>query len=118
MRSKILLLMFAALTWQSSPAKVAQENITVSNTSKYLGDGRWDWTVFVKAQQPVLNKIQCVEYTLHPTFPNPIRRVCALGNPSNAFALRTNGWGTFLIKIRVLYRDKSVQQLQYNLVLK
>jgi len=75
-------------------------------------------TVFVKAERPVLDRIQCVEYTLHPTFPNPIRRVCTPGNPSQAFALSANGWGTFTMKVRVFFRDKSVQQLQYNLVLK
>jgi transcription initiation factor IIF auxiliary subunit len=119
MKSKLLAVgvVFAGLIWQSAPAQGAQENITVSNTSHSLGDGRWDWTVFVKAAAPVLAKIQCVEYTLDKSFPNPIRRVCTRGKDSQAFALSTNGWGTFVIRIRVMYRDKSEQQLQYNLQL-
>jgi transcription initiation factor IIF auxiliary subunit len=112
------LLGLALLVWQLAPAAGAQEKIQASNTSRSLGDGRWDWTVFVTAQRPVLDKIQCVEYTLHPSFPNPIRRVCVRGNDSQAFALSANGWGTFAIQVRVLYRDRSEQRLQYNLVLK
>jgi transcription initiation factor IIF auxiliary subunit len=117
MKSTILILA-AVLLLQNCPPADAQENITVSNTAKFIGDGRWDWTVFVIAERPVLDRIQCVEYTLHPTFPNPIRRVCTPGDPSHAFALSANGWGTFTIKVHVIFRDKSVQQLQYNLVLK
>jgi transcription initiation factor IIF auxiliary subunit len=118
MKPRILIAVFAIFLSLCFPLVGADGKITVSNTSKSMGDGRWDWTIFIKAEKPVLDKIQCVEYTLHPSFPNPIRKVCSAGIPAQAFALSSNGWGTFAIKVRVLYRDNSVQQLQYNLVLK
>jgi len=118
MKSRISIPLFALLFSLCLPLAATDAKITVSNTSKFVGDGRWDWTVFIKADKPVLDRIQCVEYTLHPSFPNPIRKVCASGSSSQPFALSSNGWGTFAIKVRVMYRDKSLQQLQYNLVLK
>src|SRR6516165_7227020 len=57
----------------------------ISNTSTYAGAGRWDWTIFVDADPNTLEQIDCVEYTLHPTFPNPVRKVCS--QPETKFAL-------------------------------
>ncbi len=73
MRRGLWLLWFGLLV--AAGAARAQSGVTAGNTSKPAGDGRWDWTVYVTAPPAVLNEIRCVEYTLHPTFPNPIRRV-------------------------------------------
>jgi transcription initiation factor IIF auxiliary subunit len=90
--------------------------IKAVNTSRYLGrvDGqdRWEWTIFIEADQEVLSRIQCVEYTLHETFPDPVRTVCSAGNK---FALSSNGWGTFTIKIRVILRDGTQKTLTHDL---
>jgi hypothetical protein len=101
------------------PAKEARSRdivINAANTSRYLGriDGqdRWDWTIFINADQDALARIQCVEYTLHESFPDPVRTVC---NAADKFALRSNGWGTFTIKIRVLLRDGSQKSLSHDL---
>jgi hypothetical protein len=75
------------------------------NTARRAGDQTWDWTVFINADQNTLSNVRCVEYTLHPTFPNPIRTVC--DDPANHFALSARGWGTFEIKI--IFRDGSIQ---------
>lgn len=56
-------------------AAVPPQIIRTANISHYIGNDRWDWTVFIQAPQEVLNTISYVEYTLHPTFPDPIRRV-------------------------------------------
>jgi transcription initiation factor IIF auxiliary subunit len=78
----------------ASPAFAA---LTVTNTSSYAGGGRWAWSVFVDADAETLRQIECVEYTLHPTFPNPVRRVC--NQSKTGFALSTNGWGTFRLAV-------------------
>jgi len=80
-----------------------------------MGGGRWDWTVFIDPRSGDLNKIKCVEYTLHPTFPNPVRIICDMGRIDAPFALRSNGWGTFQIGIRVLMRDGSTRVLSHQL---
>ena len=101
----------------AQPAKAAQ-SVAVSNTSRYVGDGRYDWTVFVYGPRVAADQVRCVEYTLHPSFPNPVRRVCVRGKDvDHAFALSSNGWGEFTIALRVLFRDGTEQRLSYPLKL-
>ena len=108
-----ILLTVGLLTCPS--ASVYAESITAANTSRLIGQGRWDWTVFIQAPSSVLERITCVEYPLHPTFPNPVRRVCSRGKDSEAFALSTNGWGTFTVGIDVFFSDGRTQHLQHEL---
>ncbi|MFC1833844.1 pYEATS domain-containing protein [Thermodesulfobacteriota bacterium] len=89
--------------------------IESANVSEYKGNDQWAWTVFVKAKPDVLDKIACVEYSLHPTFPNPVRLVCARGDSSKPFALSTKGWGTFKIDIRVFMKDGGHKDLKHDL---
>ena len=118
MRRKLVFASAAILlAWQAGSPARAQDGVAVSNTSHFVGDGRWDWTVFVTAPPAVLSRIQCVEYTLHPTFPNPVRRVCVRGKSSQAFALSSNGWGEFTIAVRIFFRDGKKQRLDYPLKL-
>ncbi len=107
------LLGLAALAWASGAW--AQE-ISAANVSRYVGDRQWEWTVFIEASPATLSRIRCVEYTLHPTFPNPVQRRCQLGDPRFPFGLSTRGWGTFEIAIRVLFSDGREQALKHMLV--
>jgi transcription initiation factor IIF auxiliary subunit len=79
----------------------AAEDITIDNTATYLGNGRYSWTVFVKADASTLGQIESVQYTLHPTFQNPI----VWGKGPN-FAYSAVGWGEFNIVARIFYKDK------------
>ena len=101
----------ALLLVAASPCLAA---VTVKNTSSYAGAGRWDWTIFIDADPATLRQIECVEYILHPTFPNPVRQVCR--QPQTKFAYSTNGWGTFTVKVNVRYRDGRVETLDHPLV--
>jgi len=89
--------------------------ICTQNTAQSKGDRRWDWTVFIDPRSADLARIKCVEYTLHPTFPNPVRIVCDMGRIDAPFALSSNGWGTFQIRIRVLMQDGSIRELSHQL---
>jgi transcription initiation factor IIF auxiliary subunit len=93
------------------------QDITASNTSRFLGNGRWEWTVYIKASPQVLREIDCVEYTLHPTFPQPVRRVCKVGDSRRPFGLTASGWGAFQIRIRVFMRGRSPVELTHELQL-
>jgi transcription initiation factor IIF auxiliary subunit len=86
---------------------------TVKNTSTYVGAGRWDWTISVDADSDTLRQIECVEYTLHPTFPDPVRKVCH--QPETKFALSSSGWGTFKVKVRILYKNGRVEDIEHQL---
>lgn len=101
----------APSTKRSLPAPSKGE-ITTRNTAKYVGDKRWDWTVYIDTDQKTLSSIDHVQYTLHPTFPNPVREVY---DPRNGFALSSNGWGTFVIEIKVFFKDGSTKDLRHKL---
>jgi transcription initiation factor IIF auxiliary subunit len=53
-----------------------------------------------------------VEYTLHRSFPNPVRTVCTR---QNNFELKTDGWGIFTIPIKVLFKDNTTLELSHEL---
>src|SRR5262245_64061585 len=81
----------------------AQNDIQTVNTSRNLGKDKWEWTVFIKASTTVLKNISCVEYKLPATMPNPNRKICAIGNASQPFAIYGSGWGTFDILIQLTF---------------
>jgi transcription initiation factor IIF auxiliary subunit len=89
--------------------------LSTGNTAKEIKPGLWEWTVYLQGSEDVLNRVQCVEYTLHPTFADPIRRVCSRGRGSQAFPLMGRGWGTFKIRLRVFLKDGQVQNLEHDL---
>jgi transcription initiation factor IIF auxiliary subunit len=110
-KQAIALSVAAVLGVAASPSFAA---LTVKNTSRYVGAGRWDWTIFVDADPDTLRQIECVEYILHPTFPDPVHNVCK--KPETKFAYSTNGWGTFTVKVNILYKNGRVEALEHPLV--
>ena len=93
-----------------SPAEITTENV-----AKRFGDNQWRWTIFVKGPKKDIDGIKCVEYTLHPTFPNPVRKVCEHGGPTQPFALTATGWGTFPVGIKILMKDGRNLELKHQL---
>jgi len=90
--------------------------IRTGNWSRPLGNGQWEWTVFIAADASTLDQIRCVEYLLHPTFPNPIRRVCERGDrPDQAFPLSAQGWGAFDVSIKVDFREGRTRFMKHTL---
>lgn len=76
----------------------------IQQSEKYEGDNWWQWAVWLEGSDEALNQVELVEWTLHPTFPNPIRR-CT--NRANKFKLETAGWGVFPIRARVKMKGGS-----------
>ena len=70
----------------------------------------YKWRVFVDEPQEVLNSIETVEYTLHPTFPEPHQ---VRTDPADGFALETSGWGEFNILVTIRYKDGREVQTQH-----
>lgn len=89
-----------------------RRDVQVWNTYSYRGGGRYDWRVFIDENRGTMEKIHCVEYTLHPTFPDPVSSVC---DPDDGFALRRNGWGEFVISLKIQWKDRRVTRQQYHL---
>ena len=110
----ILRLPFLYVILVCTPVLWAQ--VKVNNSSSYIGNGRWQWTIFIEARPEVLDKVSCVEYRLHPSFPDPLQQVCAQGS-KEAFALNGNGWGEFNVKVRVSFTDRREEVFDYWLKL-
>jgi hypothetical protein len=90
----------------------------VDNSATYMGSKRWEWTVFIAATPAILSKVRCVEYELHPTFPNPLQVICDRGYDENrAFPLNASGWGAFNIRVKVTFSDRPPQTLNHWLKL-
>jgi transcription initiation factor IIF auxiliary subunit len=101
---------------QAQVSRATLQQISADNTARDLGNGRWYWTVFIKPPPDILDQIESVEYTLHPTFANPVQRVYDKGrDPNQAFPFSAAGWGVFTIKIRVFTKDGQYQDLTHYL---
>src|SRR5574341_547764 len=72
----------------------------------------YKWRVFVDAPDDILDKIEYIDYLLHPTFPLPNRRV---KHKQSKFALELEGWGSFSIAITVVFKDSIVEKYDYYL---
>ena len=83
-------------------------SLVLKNNSSYEGkEGGtdwWNWTAYVECTSPdSLEDIAYVEYHLHPTFRNPIRRI---RQRTGGFPLKTSGWGVFELRAKVIFKDK------------
>lgn len=91
-----------------------QEELTIQQSEKYEGDDWWKWAVWIEAKEETLDLIEYVEWKLHPTFPNPIRKS---QDRANKFRLQTGGWGVFQITARVQMKDGKQIKLKHYLEL-
>lgn len=86
-------------------------SLRIRNKWKYKDSNRWDWEAFIDDDgSGELEDVDYVEYVLHPTFPNPIRKV---KDPNNKFELKTNGWGTFNLKAFAVKNDGSKVKMEH-----
>lgn len=81
---------------------------------KYKGDDWWKWWIWIDGPQEELDQIDHVTYILHPTFPNPVREI---QNRHSQFLLESSGWGEFLIRANVMYKNGRKIPLKHFLKL-
>ena len=90
--------------------------LKLRNSWRYQGKDQWSWEAFVDdAGSGELKNVEYVEYVLHPTFPNPIRKI---DNPENGYLLKTAGWGEFELAAFVHYKDGSKKKLTHEVELR
>jgi transcription initiation factor IIF auxiliary subunit len=87
-------------------------NLTVIQTQKYEGNQWWNWSLWIQGSNDDLDGIASVTYTLHPTFPEPIRTVT---DRASRFQLRCAGWGVFTIPITVRLKNGKTIELEHEL---
>ena len=93
------------------------DEFTVQQWEKYEGEGGedwWKWAVWLEGSDDALDRVEFVEWALHPTFPNPVRRT---RDRSTKFRLETGGWGVFHIVARVRLNDGTQVKLLHRLSL-
>jgi transcription initiation factor IIF auxiliary subunit len=87
-------------------------NLAIAQSQKYEGDQWWRWSLWIEGADEDLDQIESVTYTLHPTFPEPIRTVT---DRASKFQLRCSGWGIFLIPVRVRLKNGKTIALKHQL---
>lgn len=91
-------------------------SLVLRNSWNFKGSDWWEWEAFVDdLDTGELNAVEFVEYVLHPTFPNPIRRVY---DRRSKFKLVTEGWGTFKLKAFAKLKDGKRIKLELDIQLK
>ena len=86
----------------------------IAQSEEYQGDDWWKWAVWVEAPDEALDRIDYVEWILHATFPDPVRRT---RDRESKFRLETGGWGVFQIAARVMKKDGEQIKLRHDLSL-
>ncbi len=86
----------------------------IAQSEKYVGDNWWNWSVWIEGSSEELNAVSSVEWRLHPTFANPIRR---RDDRNTNFRLDTSGWGAFPIHASVYMKSGVIEKLQHYLKL-
>ncbi|HEX8141180.1 MAG TPA: pYEATS domain-containing protein [Pyrinomonadaceae bacterium] len=99
----------------ASSAQVKGSVRLADNVAKYVGSGLFEWTIFIRADERWLGQVSYVVYTLHPTFPNPVRTVRERGRGPYAFALSDYARAEFDIGILIVLKNGSSFEEQYHL---
>lgn len=86
----------------------------IGQWEQYEGENWWKWAVWLEGSGDALDQVETVEWLLHPTFPNPVRR-CT--NREDKFRLETAGWGVFPIRAKVHMKDGQHHVLSHHLKL-
>jgi hypothetical protein len=84
------------------------EKIEIKNDFRKVGKGWYRWSVYLEPKegnQAVLDEVDHVTYTLHPTFPNPVQEVY---DRESKFGLTATGWGEFEIKAAIHFKNGDV----------
>jgi transcription initiation factor IIF auxiliary subunit len=89
-----------------------KSSLRINQSEKYEGDDWWSWAVWIEGQEKDLATVDRVEYTLHPTFRDPVR---VIKTRHNGFKLKTGGWGVFPIFARVCKKNGTVVSLKHQL---
>lgn len=73
--------------------------IQIKQSSSYDGKDWWTWAVWLEAPKAEMDAIKWVVYTLHSTFPDPVRTV---KTRRNGFKIESSGWGEFKIYLEIV----------------
>lgn len=73
-------------------------------------EDEWCWSLWLVGLDENLDAVAFVDWELHPTFPNPIRRT---HDRESGFRLEGRAWGEFMVHVRVHRGDGQVEELEH-----
>ena len=88
---------------------IRSHNAAARKDEKYF-----DCMVFLSGPAALLDRIDCVEYTLHETFPEPHKKTCRPEADPN-FSVTFSAWGTFDIPVAVTMQDGAKMEWVHRL---
>jgi transcription initiation factor IIF auxiliary subunit len=88
--------------------------VDIQQGFEYQGNDWWKWWVWLEGPDEDLDRIDHVVYTLHATFPDPVR-TCT--DRLSKFRLQSSGWGMFTIHASVVDKDGNSFKLKHLLEL-
>jgi transcription initiation factor IIF auxiliary subunit len=89
-------------------------SLTIKQDFEYKGSDWWMWSVWIDGPEVELDDLDHVEYTLHPTFPKPVRVV---NDRDSKFRLSAAGWGVFTIYVKAMHKNGQATRLEHELEL-
>lgn len=91
---------------------IIKEDTHLLDDKRYGDRETYEWSIFVDAPESILDQIDSVQYTLHPTFADRLRTV---RNRESQFKLTMIGWGIFNVPVEIRFKDGSVVETDYDL---
>jgi len=92
---------------QPKEIKNEEKIMRIGNTSEKIDTDQYKWKIYVKSNQ---DDIDQVKFILHSTFtPNEIII------KKSPFQIERTGWGTFPIKMNILFKDGVEAQVEHTL---
>jgi len=88
--------------------------LRVAQDQKYVDEDWWEWSVWIDGPADELNEVKQVTYKLHPTFKKPVR---VTDDRANKFKLKSDGWGTFPIRVKLELKTGAIIKLEHQLEL-
>jgi hypothetical protein len=88
--------------------------IAIQQSEEEVRPGWWKWSVWLDGPDSELDRVECVVYHLHPTFPRPERK---LTDRASGFRLHASGWGTFELGVEIRYATGDKVLRSHRLVL-
>jgi hypothetical protein len=75
-------------------------------------EGWWAWSVWLEGDPAALDGVESVTYFLHPTFRSPVQ---TRTNREDGFLLQGHGWGSFIVRAHVAFKDGREETLKLPL---
>lgn len=90
-------------------------SLRIKQEAIYTASDWWKWSLWLDGSAKELDQVDYVVYTLHPTFPSPVRRIT---DRENNFRLDSAGWGEFEVFLDIFYKDGQIRKRKHWLRLR